>query len=678
MFVTFQTQRKDLFSNNCRIMLLKIRQRVMKPFTVCTRTGKITGLETIKRKTSLWLWIVLGLASVIWVLIRVVPKPSRATYPCQKVAQPLAASFIAWLLGLAGSSLFLRRARRLFQSRRYIVGAVYFTAAVMICSVTFMRDTHAAAASDLNFVPTDPANSPVGTAKGIHPGRVVWVYDSDLCNENIRNWWEDTDPEVARDMMTLAIQNLTGITDPVAAWDSLFRYFNRTHYGQNDVGYQAGDKIAIKVNNIFSRSYAWSGNQLRSNPQMIHALIWHLVNIAGVPEQDITFYDCIFYHGDPVYNYCHADFPGVRWAEGDATDRSGYENGPGANPGIREKVVRDPECVVHYGDTNLVPGSGEVCLPTVVSEAKYLISFSLPRPHPDLAGVTCCAKNYFGSVWHPTVYDYYHHWQPMFMHEAVAAHDMGDIKMRPMGSYSPLVDLMGHKELGGKTVLLIGQCIHQDYWSAAPFHGGYASSLFMSQDFVAIESVLLDFLRSSDSGLKDGTIDNYLHEAARADDPPSGTFYDPENDGTRLESLGVHEHWNNATDRQYSRNLGTGEGIELIQVIDQIPTGFDPGNGTIPNNCTLLANYPNPFCSSTTIGYALPVSADIRLIIYNLKGEKVRTLIDQHQVAGTFEISWNGCNDCNVRVTSGVYIYTMEINTGSGIASQSRQMFLYE
>jgi hypothetical protein len=415
---------------------------------------------------------------------------------------------------------------------------------------------------------------------------------------------------------------------------------------------------------------------------MVHALIWNLVNMAGVPEEDITFYDCIFYHGDPVYDYCHADFPGIRWAEGDATDRSGYESGPGSNPGIREMVERDPDCVVHYGDTNIVPGSGKVCLPTIVSEAKYIMSMCLPRPHPDLAGVTLCAKNFFGSVWHPTIYDYYHHWQPMFMHEAVAAHDMGTINMRPMGSYNVLVDLMGHKELGGKTILLIGQCIHQDYWSAAPFNGGYASSLFVSQDFVAIESVLIDFLRSSDWGMKDGTIDNYLHEAAQANDPPSGTVYDPENDGTSLESLGVHEHWNNFTDKQYSRNLGTGEGIELIQLIDydypsNPPVDVDPVSGDIPG-FALGANYPNPFNSSTTIGYSLTVSSHIRLSIYNLNGTLVRTLIDQHQSSGNFEISWNGCNDNNVRVASGIYIYRMEINTGSEMGSQSRQMMLLE
>jgi len=47
---------------------------------------------------------------------------------------------------------------------------------------------------------------------------------------------------------------------------------------------------------------------------------------------------------------------------------------------------------------------------------------------------------------------------------------------------------------------------------------------------------------------------------------PSHAKYDPEGDGTVLASLGVHEHWNNATNRKYSRNLGTGKGIELIQL----------------------------------------------------------------------------------------------------------------
>jgi hypothetical protein len=61
-----------------------------------------------------------------------------------------------------------------------------------------------------------------------------------------------------------------------------------------------------------------------------------------------------------------------------------------------------------------------------------------------------------------------------------------------------------------------------------------------------------------------GNGDNYLHEAAQAAKPPSGTVYDPNGTGRPLASLGVHEHWNNARDKKYSRNLGGKEGIELI------------------------------------------------------------------------------------------------------------------
>ena len=665
-------------------MFSKIKRRVMKQFTVCPRTGKITGLN-IGEKKALWLWIILGFASVIWVLIRVVPKPSRAAYPCQKVAQPLAAGFIAWLLGLAGSTLIIRRARRLFQRQRYVLGMICFAMAVVLCFVT-LSDTHNFAAPSGTFVPTDPANSPLGIAKGIHPGRVVWVYDSCLCDQGGTSgwWWEDkrTDPEVAQRMMNQALLNLTGIDDPVESWDSLFKYFNRTHHSENDRGYQSGDKIAIKINNIFSRYYEWTTSQnARHSPQMIYALLWQLVNKAGVPDEDITLYDCIFYHGDPVYKYCHSDFPGVRWAEGDCTDRTNpdYTTGPGDNPGTREKVVSDTNCVVHYGDTVLVPGSSTVCLPTVVSEVRYLINICLPRFH-DLAGVTMCVKNFFGSVWHPNPppgNDYYYHgWCPFFMHKAVAAYNFSeDIPMRPMGSYNALVDLLGHKDLGGKVLLFMGECIRLYYWSSPPFNNGPASSLFMSQDGVAIESVMLDLLRS-EGAVPAGTVDNYLHEAAQANNPPSGTIYDPENDGIPLKSLGVHEHWNNPTDKQYSRNLGTGEGIELIKILKYTPTVVEHSNDNAPETFKLFANYPNPFNPSTTICYSLLASADIRLNIYNLKGEKVRTLIHQHQSAGIFEISWNGRNDKNVFVASGIYIYRMEINTGREIVSQSRQMLL--
>jgi len=146
------------------------------------------------------------------------------------------------------------------------------------------------------------------------------------------------------------------------------------------------------------------------------------------------------------------------------------------------------------------------------------------------------------------------------------------------GRYRPLVDLMGHKHLGGKTMLYLIDGLYAGKhakeraprkWNSRPFNGDWTSSLFASQDPVAIDSVGFDFLRTEwdDAPHKSGTND-YLIESALANNPPSGTFYDPDHKGNvaRLASLGVYEHWNNPTDKQYSRNLKTGKGIELVKL----------------------------------------------------------------------------------------------------------------
>lgn len=104
------------------------------------------------------------------------------------------------------------------------------------------------------------------------------------------------------------------------------------------------------------------------------------------------------------------------------------------------------------------------------------------------------------------------------------------------------------------------------------FGGNWPNSIFASMDPIAIDSVAFDFLAEEwpsevlNSRYGDGGAQDYLHEAALASNPLSGTFYDPAGTGTRLKSLGVHEHWNNAIDKQYSRNLGKSEGIELVPV----------------------------------------------------------------------------------------------------------------
>jgi hypothetical protein len=105
-----------------------------------------------------------------------------------------------------------------------------------------------------------------------------------------------------------------------------------------------------------------------------------------------------------------------------------------------------------------------------------------------------------------------------------------------------------------------------------PFSGDWPNSIFASQDQVALESVCFDFLRNEFTDPEGpgrarpwmGAVDDHMHQAADSGFWPEGIIYDPENDGTPISSLGVHEHWNNMFDRQYSRNLGFDYGIELF------------------------------------------------------------------------------------------------------------------
>jgi hypothetical protein len=197
--------------------------------------------------------------------------------------------------------------------------------------------------------------------------------------------------------------------------------------------------------------------------------------------------------------------------------------------------------------------------PLCVTEAKYLINVALSRAH-DLMGVTQTAKNLFGSVYFDG---------PGFTPQPLHNYASRDL---PMGSYNCLVDLIAHKHLGGKTLLsmidflYVAESQNIRVIKYQSFGDQWCSSLFMSQDPVAIDSVGLDFIRNEPRAREcRGKPENYMHEAALAESPPSKTVYDPSQEGKPSGSLGVHEHWNNATDKQYSRNLGKREGIELVR-----------------------------------------------------------------------------------------------------------------
>ena len=406
----------------------------------------------------------------------------------------------------------------------------------------------------------------MGVAQGIHPGSVVWVRDPQATNwagPGQGHWWEGnhTDQAVVNRMMSRAIQNLTGKASDAKAWHALFQHFNQAR-GNGKAGYKRGEKVTIKVNLVGciigwgvdpkSHDLARDLDYMNASPQMILALLRQLVHAAGVRPQDISVGDPLSLFPNQWYGLLHPEFPDVHYLD--------HEGGNADYPRTRVQYSSIP---FHWSCRPA--GATQDFVPLPYAEAKYLINMANLKSHTG-AGITLCAKNHYGSLNRkPPDRGYYD------MHRSLPETVHGP------GNYRALVDLMGHAHIGGKTLLYLIDGLYAGVhpiqhsprkWFSEPFGGHWASSLLASQDPVAIDSVGLDFLAAEWNNYPHmpGAGD-YLREAALADRPPSGTFYDPDHavSTTRLPSLGVHEHWNNPRDKQYSRNLGKPQGIELVR-----------------------------------------------------------------------------------------------------------------
>ncbi len=98
--------------------------------------------------------------------------------------------------------------------------------------------------------------------------------------------------------------------------------------------------------------------------------------------------------------------------------------------------------------------------------------------------------------------------------------------------------------------------------------------------------------------------------------------------------------------------------IDAYQSEVNVPISSQSLN-SVPTVFSLEKNYPNPFNPTTTIKYALPVAGNVRLVVFDLLGNKVQTLVSSNLKAGRYEAVWNAQNSAGIKVSSGVYFYRL-------------------
>jgi hypothetical protein len=562
------------------------------------KPGKIREWMEANKIPPRVLFIVMGVVSTIWFMVRVIPKPSRASYPCMRVAAPMMSGFVIYLLSIGGVTLAFRKARASFMKRSYLLTGILLLSMSFFLVLSITNTVNFLNAADTDYSgPEDGTNQPFGTPTGIKPGRVVWAWDPQATNENCINTFEskdyyfkpeNTNSEVVKRMFRASLMELTGEISVKTSWDALFKHLNNKKY-QKKNGYKKGEKIFIKINQGTSRwlltdedkengyylPETFEPTPLRqaacygtceTEPYFVLEILRELVNECGVAQEDISV-------GDPMTDiYGHnfevwfAEFPKVAYLDKFATHHNRTMTKPTEEDYLiySNKLQKDP-------------------LYDVIVRADYLINVANLKPHI-AAGISLTAKNHFGSQGRPTA-GHLHNY--LITPRGTAGSNGGYHK------YRVRVDMMGSKYLGRNTLLYVvdglfgGGSVETKVpvkYFMPPFNNDWCSSLFVSLDQVALESVCFDFLRTEWNGINSHNplnnraekntnirgVDDYLHQAADSKNWPEGIKYDPDGSGTPIPSLGVHEHWNNPVDKQYSANLGTGNGIELVSIPDSL------------------------------------------------------------------------------------------------------------
>lgn len=136
----------------------------------------------------------------------------------------------------------------------------------------------------------------------------------------------------------------------------------------------------------------------------------------------------------------------------------------------------------------------------------------------------------------------------------------------------------------------------------------------------------------------------------------------------RSNTVGIENHTQDVGllylyDKEYDATASTLRSDKAIKFTTEPPfvmVTVDENNGNKPKATYLEQNFPNPFRSQTQINYSIPQTATVRLEVYNINGELVKTLQSGQKPAGKYSVVWNGMNSSGNHVNSGIYFYRLQ------------------
>jgi len=460
---------------------------------------KLKGLYKLLSKLRIpfkFTFILMGIVSTVWFLIRVIPKPSRAAYPCMQAAAPVMSGFVVYLLTLSTTAFIVKLVGRKLRRAKYITAGVLALVAVSVSFILVSNNPFSASADVQIPLAVHTPNEPIGEGVGIFPGRVVWAWNPDATNENCSptsygdGWWleKNNNQDLIDQMLYDAILKLTEENTVADAWDALFKFHNQKKH-QTEVSYTPGEKIFIKINvtSAWGAGETW-GNMTaefekaensyygvsETSNQVVLSVLRQLIDSSGVNPSDI-------YVGDPMkniykhqYDVWNSEYPDVNYLGNAIHYNNIYTSTLTNNGRLPVEIGENPS--IAYSDQSVITNYLDHFY-TIVEEADYMINIPALKAHAR-AGITLTAKNHFGTN---ARNDASH------LHPGLVAPNEGSPTRTQMHMYRTQVDLMGHPMLGLNTMLFIVDGLWAGSeavdpptkWDMAPFNNDWRWNLFV-------------------------------------------------------------------------------------------------------------------------------------------------------------------------------------------------------
>lgn len=228
------------------------------------------------------------------------------------------------------------------------------------------------------------------------------------------------------------------------------------------------------------------------------------------------------------------------------------------------------------------------------------------------------------------------------------------------GTYDVQAQLPGYFTISENVIVAAEETITQDFsMNMIEIPSDLAGNFTIDEITVTWNHAAARALASDLSSKKIGTREtrdfSYFNVYGAIEDGPFEII------GTPTETTLTHNRTNGVVTYSYYVTAvyddGLSESLDSAEMMLEVTDANDP---SIPAITALNGNYPNPFNPTTKISYSLSEAQEVVIDIFNGRGQKVKTLVNQHQEAGRYTTTWNGDDNNNKSVASGLYFYKMQ------------------